>query len=258
MFRRLHRAAATLAAFFAALPLAAGAATYSNATLKGTYSFLNVLHTANTSTAQFATLGILKFDGAGNVTATASDVSQGVVTANAPVTGTYSVGPNGLGTLSIPGGPQFAILLDEFVGPVATDVQILNTSDTTNEVVSGHAVLQSTTPITYSLKNTKGMFFVKTVIFPANPSFPEYQAIGVETLDGKGNVKITYAQMDAGQYSLVTATGTYTINADGAGTISLLSGTTRANSITVANSKGGMAVEIGVDANLIVTGEAIK
>ena len=50
-----------------ALTLSAQAATFSKASLKGSYSFLINLWTANASTNQVAMVGVLAFDGAGNV-----------------------------------------------------------------------------------------------------------------------------------------------------------------------------------------------
>jgi hypothetical protein len=249
---------ATFAAFTLTLPMAAEAAIYSNASLKGTYSFLLKLRSANASTTLKAAVGILTFDGAGNVSATYKAVSQGVVQANGPTAGTYSVQGDGLGSASFPGGAQIALLIDSAKGSIATDVKLLETDDTSNEISSGHAVLQSTTPETYSVKRLKGTFSVETNTFAADPTLPLYEGFGVETIDGKGHLSITGAQVYDGVYTPLTVTGTYTVNADGTGTSDVVQNGFHSTFIFVLNSTGGMGLQTGVASNVIVTTESVK
>jgi hypothetical protein len=153
---------------------------------------------------------------------------------------------------------RVAIVLDEFAGPIATDVKLLSTHEDINQVVDGHAVLQSTAPITYSVKKTKGTCHFKSTAFPSSADFPQFEAIGVQTADGKGNATATGVLMSNGQYSAVTATTTYTVNPDGTGMSDTLSGGVHTKYIIVLNSKGSMSIATGIAANLIVTSECVK
>ncbi len=230
---------------------------YSNASLKGSYSYLVTLHTADPTTTVFADLGIATFDGAGNVSVKNSDVALGVVTKTS-YSGTYTVNANGTGAISLSGGPQYAMILDSVAHGVATDVQLLRTSDTANEVVSGHAVLQSTTPITYTLKDTKGSVFNTVYVTSPISTYPQGAAIGTIVGDGKGNFTFTYKQMYNGQYMQNTVKGTETISADGTGTSTFVYGGVTINNIFVANSVGAMAVEIAIPYNLLDYAETHK
>jgi hypothetical protein len=249
--------AATLLAASVGGASARAAEVYSNASLKGAYGYLVTLHTADPTTTVFASIGIATFDGAGNVSVKNADVVLGVVT-KTTFSGTYTVNANGSGAFSLSGGPQYAMTLDSVARGVATDVQLLKTSDTANEVVTGHAVLQSTTPKTYTLKDTKGTVFVTGYITSPISSYPQGYSIGSDTCDGKGNLTASYVQMYNGQYAQVNAKGTLTVNADGSGTSTLTVGGATTNYITVLNSIGAMSVVIGVPYNLVAYAEAHK
>src|SRR5208337_4234319 len=129
-----------------ALALSAQAASFSNASLKGSYSFLTNLWTADTNTNEFAMVGVMTFDGAGNVTGSYTSSDGGVVQTGA-LGGTYTVNSNGTGVIDLTTGStaQFAITLNSTAAKVAHGVQLLQTNDSNNEVVSGTAMLQSTT-----------------------------------------------------------------------------------------------------------------
>jgi hypothetical protein len=62
-----------------ALALSAQATGFNKASLKGSYSFLTNRWTANVTTNQFAMVGIMTFDGAGNVTGSYTSTAGGVV-----------------------------------------------------------------------------------------------------------------------------------------------------------------------------------
>jgi hypothetical protein len=87
--------AATVAGIVTAMPMLASATVYSNASLHGTYSFLGVAHNAIPTADQFAKLGIIKFDGAGNVDITSYTVSHGVVQADGTNHGQFGPGLKG-------------------------------------------------------------------------------------------------------------------------------------------------------------------
>ncbi len=257
MIKSTRWVAAALFAASVAGASSCAAEVYSNASLKGSYSYLVTLHTADPTTTVFANLGIVTFDGAGNVSVKGSYVALGVVT-KVGGSGTYTVNANGGGAMSLSDGTQFALTLDSVAHGVATDVQLLKTSDTANEVVSGHAVLQSTRPITYTLKDTKGTVFNTVYVTSPISTYPQGAAIGTIVADGKGNYTFTYTQMYNGQYLQGSIKGTETINADGSGTSSFVYGGVTLNNIFVINSVGAMTVEIGIPYNLVDYAEAHK
>src|SRR5437879_230070 len=86
-----------------AIALPAQAVTFSDASLKGGYSFLISLSTANVSSNQFAMGGVLTFDGAGNVTGSFTSISHDTVTTGS-LGGTYNVKTNGTGAITFTTG----------------------------------------------------------------------------------------------------------------------------------------------------------
>ena len=229
-----------------ALALSAQAATFSKASLKGSYSFLTNLWTANVNTNEFATVGILTFDGAGNVTGSYTSISGGVVQTGT-LGGTYTINSNGTGTITFATGStaQFAITLDSTAAGVAHGVQLLQTNDSNNEIVSGTAVLQSTTAETYSVASLKGNFAFQWNLWTAAVS--EYQAsdLGMMSLDGKGNANAWSTIVAGGTSFTKTLTGTYAVNSDGSGTISLPGAQIVfvANSVAAGHVKGAQFIE---------------
>ncbi len=86
-----------------ALALSAQAATFSKASLKGSYSFLTNLWTADASTDEVAMVGVLTFNGAGKVTGSYTSISLEVFKTGA-LGGTYTVSANGTGKITFTSG----------------------------------------------------------------------------------------------------------------------------------------------------------
>ncbi len=229
-----------------ALALSVQAATFSNASLKGGYSFLTNLWTANVSTNQFAMVGVMTFDGAGNVTGSYTQNSAGSVTAGT-LGGTYTVNSNGTGAIDLTAGltAQFAITLHSTAGGVADGVQLLQTNDSNNEVISGTALLQSSNAGTYSVASLKGNFAFQGNQWTADVNEAQSSTIGVFKFDGNGNFKGSETTMYDGELSSGPFSGTYTVNSDGTG---ILSGTSKhhhslkfafaLNSVAAGQAKG--------------------
>jgi len=234
------------------LALSAQAATFSKASLKGSYSFLTNLWTANTSTDQFAMVGVLTFDGAGNVTGSYTSLSLQTFQTGT-LGGTYTVSSNGTGTITFTTGStaQFAITLDSTAAKVSHGVQLLQTNDSNNEIVSGTAVLQSTTTETYSVASLKGNFSFQWNLWTAEVSEPQGSGVGIVTLDGKGNSKFSQTYMlDGGLYT-ETTTGTYTVNSDGSVSVSSNNSQTACvlNTVAAGHAKGAQCVQNLTQAN---------
>jgi len=247
-----------------ALAFSAQAATFSKASLKGSYSFLTNLWTANVNTDEIAMVGVLKFDGAGNVTGSYTSISLGVFQTGT-LGGTYTVNSNGTDTITFTTGStaQFVIALESTAAKVAHGVQLLQTNDSNNEIVSGTAVLQSTTTETYSVASLKGNFSFQWNLWTADASQSQASVIGVGSIDGKGTLKDSTTMVLDGKLQTGTQSGTYTVNPDGSGIISLTDGTQLAfvlNSVAAGQAKGvqfiaNLSEDIG---NSVITGIALK
>ena len=253
-----------------ALALSAQAAGFSNASLKGGYSFLVNRWTADVTANQFAVMGVMTFDGAGNVTASYTMISGGSVTTGT-LGGTYAVKSNGTGTIKFTTGtnpPQFAITLNSTAAGVAHGVQLLQTNDSSNEVVSGTALLQSTTAGKYSVANVKGNFGFQWNEWTADVNNSQEGCVGIVSFDGKGNLKGSQKNMSGGVLKTGTFTGTYTVNPDGSGSMSMTdnrgdkSQTAFAlNSVAAGQAKGAQFLVTstgGNNKNIVVSGVALK
>ncbi len=251
------------AAITIALP--ARAATFSKASLKGGYSFLTNLSTANASTNQFAMVGVLTFDGAGKVTGSYTSVSWDTV-ATGTLGGTYTVKPNGTGTITFTTGSTavFAITLNSTTAGLAHGLQLLETNDTSNEIISGTALLQSTTTATYSAATFKGNYTFQYNPRTADGTLAEDGGIGIFTFDGIGKVTSSETIMYDGARLTGTGTFTYTVNADGSGTL-LPTGkgpqiAFALNSVAAGKAKGLQFLDTNTSdgsGNLVITGSAL-
>ena len=245
-----------------ALALSTQATKFSNASLKGSYSFLTNLWTADASTNQFAMVGILTFDGAGNVSGSYTSISLQVFQTGT-LGGTYTVNSNGTGTLTFTTGStaQFAINLDSTAAKVAHGIELLQTNDSNNEIVSGTAVLQSTTTETYSVASLKGNFAIQRNTWIADVNLAEGGGVDLYTFDGKGNVKALKQFVTDGVFHMGTTTGTYTVNLDGSGSLSLTDGSSFAfllNSVAAGQAKGFQHLLLSVSGNYVSSGTALK
>jgi hypothetical protein len=246
----------------AGIVLAAQATKFSNASLKGSYSFLTNLWTANVSTNEFAMVGVLTFNGGGTVTGSYTSMTDGAAQTGT-LAGTYTVNSNGSGTITFTAGStaQFAITLDSTEAKVAHGVQLLQTNDSVNEIFSGAAVLQSTTAETYSVASLKGSFAIQRNTWTAAGSQAEGGGVDLYTFDGKGNVKALKQFVTDGVFHTGTTTGTYTVNLDGSGSMSLVDGSSFAfplNSVAAGQAKGFQDLQTVNTGNSVSAGTALK
>jgi hypothetical protein len=97
---------------------AASAAAYTNATVKGNYSLL--------IGGEGALVGLLKFDGAGDVTLTYTQTGP----SSGTFSGTYAVDSNGTGTITMSADNQTVTLAFVLCSVVNGNAKILNMVDT--------------------------------------------------------------------------------------------------------------------------------
>jgi hypothetical protein len=110
---------------------AASAATYTNATVKGNYSLL-------LEGGGAAIVGLLKFDGVSDVTATLTETGPSTAT----FSGTYTVDSNGTGTITFSSQDPAITFTFVLCSVVNGNAKILNMVDTDGGVAAGTATHQ--------------------------------------------------------------------------------------------------------------------
>jgi hypothetical protein len=236
-----HFAAFAAMALFL-VPAFAHAVTFTNASLKGRYSVLIDAWTPDASVTQSAVLALATFDGAGNVTANSvllqGPASGTSTTDNVVLTGTYSVNADGSGNIAFTGGDNVAFRLDASAGGVARGAQLLLvTPNPDASVNSGVAVQQSPLPKNFTPASLKGTFSYLQNRWTATIATKAGAFVGILKFDGKGNVTNDSVGMIGSTGPIPSSvSGTYTVNADGTGSISYTNGASFAFVIT-ANGK---------------------
>lgn len=268
-FTRRFRTVRILIFIFMAIVIAlpARATTFSNANLNGSYSFVINLWTANENTKEFGTVGVMTFDGLGEGNGVYTQTAAGGMITSGSFGMNYTVNANGTGTITCTTGLtyEFAVTLNSTTGGVAHGLQLLQTNDDKNEVVSGNAVLQSIAAETYSVASLKGNFAFQGNEWTAVGKDAEEGFVGILTFDGKGNVIGSYTDMYDGELTSPTLTaGTYTVNSDGFGGMLFLADNIQfsfaLNSATATGSAKGLqfVVNNSNGFNIVRSGTALK
>jgi hypothetical protein len=198
----------------------------------GSYSFLITPSFSSTSDATgLAILGVMNFDGAGNVTGpytyeVDANSAQAPKTTTGTFTGTFSSNPDGTGSVTIALDAGITLTLATVTSEGGQSLQFVATSyqfpaakcacSTGKIVLSGIARAGTVG----SLSGSYG--------FQLNIAPNSNVSLGVAKFDGAGNVALSFIFVGAsdsnGQptptFSL-TQTGTYSMNPDGTGTIDL-------------------------------------
>ena len=198
-------------------------AKYSNKSLKGAYSFLADTWLSNPSDSPQSSLGIFSFDGAGNLTVTVTINESGTVMTGTG-TGTYSVAKTGTGsmniTLSFGNTVTFAIVLDS----AGKSFQFLQTSctgcgGTSTDVDEGTATAMGAS--SFSNASLKGSYEWLALKWTSSQNSNAAVRVGTATFDGVSNVNTAGTQVIAGQASSYSASGTYSVNSDGSGSMNM-------------------------------------
>jgi len=194
---------------------------FNNGSLKGSYGFLMAKWTSDSTINASAVLGVVSFDGVGNVSGSFTDNSAGTITTGT-LSGTYSVKSNGTGsmTLTPSGGKNVTMAL--VIDASSKNLQLMRTNcDTTcsNYVSSGTAIAQVSTSFSNaSLKGAYGWLINK---WTPDPNQEADASLGIATFDGAGNMKVSGTDNTAGTITTLKLTGTYSANSDGTGSYAL-------------------------------------
>lgn len=189
----------------------------------GAFGFLlSTSYTDPTNQGGAAILGLMNFDGAGNVRGsyTLEYGSGGILpveTIPGTFTGTYSSNPDGTGTITINLTHGISLTLAMVVDTTGRGLELVVTScsgasiDLSNTVLSGFGAKRSVVA-------PKGSYGLKEALSPQPSS-----SIGVMSLDGAGNVTAFSSTFVGAGPNVSTGTylGFYSVNANGTGTISL-------------------------------------
>lgn len=242
-------------------------ATYTVASIKGDFSFLLNKWTADANVGEDAVLGIFHFDGAGSLSGSFSEMHRGVLQTGT-ATGTYSVNSNGTGTIFLtlpPDNPQIAFVVSSTKTGLAGGLQLLQTNLSGNVVISGFAVLQSTQAAVYTTANLKGTFSFLVNAWTPDVNLSQEGIVGLFTFNGSGKVTGSFRDIHGGVFESGTITGTYTINSDGTGAMSLVTGNDTPqlvlvlNAVAAGHSKGLQLLQTTENGqNRVHSGSAVK
>lgn len=245
------------------LALSAQGASFSNASLKGSFSHLTNRWTVDPTDVQLARVGVITFDGVGNVTNSFTEIIGGNIMTGT-VSGTYIVNADGTGTITWSSSPNHVLFnLNSTVAKVAHGYQYVVdlTPDAYNEANIGVAIIQSTTPANYSLATLKGTLSFEFDEATFDSTVAIQGGIGLFTFDGKGNVKGSSRYVAGGVFQTGTFTGTYVVNPDGSGTISLSNNTQYTfvlNTVAGNLAKGLQFIQTNTTGNVAISGTAQK
>ena len=210
-------------ASLAGLVLGLVGGTQVSTSLSGSFGFLMYISLAPTTVdSGTGILGVMRFDGAGNVTGSytfqrGSTSTKAAQTVAGTLTGTYSSNPNGTGTVTLVLDAGLTATFAMVITDGGQGLQLVGTNliggDASGEVTTGVArAAYAGSP------NGSYGFQLNNSPIPAG-------TIGVANFDGAGNVAVSYTSVDVGtdpnQPPVMsgTLTGTYSTNPDGSGTI---------------------------------------
>ncbi len=194
---------------------------FNNGSLKGSYGFQVARWTSNSSNNAENILGVITFDGVGNVSGSYTDNSAGTVTTGT-FSGTYSVKSNGTGSMSFKPSSGSKVTLALVIDGSGKNLQFMETdckNKPCSSVSSGTAVAQVSS--SFSNASLKGAFGVLLNRWTSDPSQGAEATLGVDTFDGNGNMKVSVTDDTAGTITAVKASGTYSVNSDGTGSFAV-------------------------------------
>jgi len=218
--------------------------TFSNGSLKGSYAVLLEKWRSSSSSNPEGLVGVFSFDGAGDVTISSFTANKGGTITTGTGSGTYSVAGNGTGsiTVSLSNGDQgtLSIVLDA----AGKGFQMILTNCSGGcgtDVISGTAVAMGGS--SFSNASLKGPFEFLTTRWTTSQDSNAHTSVGILTFNGVGKVKASVTTDDAGTVKTIKATGTYSVNSDGSGSLAL-QGTSGSASFAFAIDSAGKGAQL--------------
>ncbi len=194
----------------------------------GSFGYLiHASYTDPTNKFGFALIGLMNFDGAGNVTGTYTSEPENMPqTRTGTLTGTYTTNPDGSGSMTISDdtGTNFTFATVMVDGGQGMQLLATNCSGGKTVTEAGGCTVGGTTQISgvaraaYAGPLQAGSYGIQFTILPQGAL-----NIGVVSLDGAGNLTVSstgvFLSGTPGQPTLfsVNDTGTYSLNPDGTG-----------------------------------------
>jgi hypothetical protein len=218
---------------------------FSNASVSGPFAF-TVAGADLLSQNPFAAGGVLVSDGAGNLSAGVEDFNDGgLVTTNAPFTGTYIMASNGRGTMNLnSAADNFAFA----IYPSSGGVILLETDS--RFLTSGTALQQQTTAFTpSSLQGTYGLNFTGANSGSELDSIAEFTSDGASKLTG-----IIDINNSGGTTPGQPLAGTFTTAANGRTTM-ILQTPLGTQNLAVYLVNGTRALFVELDGGLVAAGD---
>lgn len=231
MRKPLRQAAGFIVRSAAVLTLVGGFANAQSSSPSGSFGFLiNSAFKSSATATGMAFLGLINFDGAGNVTGTYTyevdaRSSMPVKTTRGSLTGTYSSNADGTGsaTIALDAGINLT-----FAMVSAESGQSLRLAVTNYQFPSNCFCIVSGMSLSGTARATSGGALSGSYASLSNNVPNVNSSVGVLKFDGAGNVVFTETFVGSSDDSGQPATpdsgsqrGTYTVNPDGTGTINL-------------------------------------
>jgi hypothetical protein len=215
-------------------------ASFSSASLKGTYGYSFNKWTADTTQNEINSVGIFTFDGVSAVTYSETDNNAGSIGTESG-SGTYSVKANGIGTMTLTNsGNGNSTTFSISITSAGKRFQIVQTSchgTCNNDVNTGIAVAQLGT--SFNNGSLKGAFGFLTNTWTPTSTIPADANIGIVTFDGISKVTASITDNQAGAVVTFSASGSYSVNPDGSGNLSLTNKAGQTTTVSfVLNSAG--------------------
>jgi hypothetical protein len=222
-----------------------GSFAYAQSMPSGSYGYLlNASYSDPSQTNGSALLGVMNFDGAGNVTGsyTSEPDTQPAHTNAGALTGTYTSNPDGAGSVTIKLDTGTTLTFAMVITDGGQGLQLVATDCSGGCGIGGanlaQAAFSGTARAAYTgAPNGSYGFLGAQSPFPA-------ASVGVATFDGAGNVAFSLTYVPSGGSSQPnvltgTQTGTYSINPDGSGAFNLVAGASNAQTYVFVITDGG-------------------
>jgi hypothetical protein len=205
---------------------------FGNGSLKGSYSVLVNEWISSSSAHPNGFIGVFLFDGNGGVSITSFTLNDNGTITTGTGSGTYSVKANGTGSMSVTLSDNSTGTFAIVINSSGNGFQMLQTTCTNcgGNVFSGSGL--ATKETSFSNASLKGGFEFLMVKWTSSQNSNAENGLGILTFDGVGTVKASLTEDNAGKVTTITASGTYSVNSDGSGSLILTA--TGKKSITVA------------------------